>query len=85
MAEDTRHGRAHLVALGDHVDHPVLEQELRALEALGQRLLDRLLENTRACEADQGLRLGTFVGVVVSAALALTFFALVACARGAPE
>ncbi|GAB5546615.1 MAG: hypothetical protein RLO52_41640 [Sandaracinaceae bacterium] len=34
---------------------------------------------------DQGLRLGTFVGVVVSATLALTFFALVACARGAPE
>src|SRR4051794_39374248 len=32
--------RLELLARDDHVDHPVLEQELRALEALGQLLAD---------------------------------------------
>ena len=50
--------RLHLGPVDDQVEHPVLEQELRALEALRQRLPDRLLDHARAGEADQrvGLR-----------------------------
>ena len=47
-----------LAAIDDHVEHAVLEQELAALEALGQLLADRLLDDARAGEADQRLRLG---------------------------
>ena len=36
----------------------MLEQELRALEALGQLLADRLLDDARPGEADEGARLG---------------------------
>ena len=42
----------------DGVHHAVLEQELRALEALGQLLADGLLDDPRPGEADQRLRLG---------------------------
>ena len=37
---------------------PLLEQELAALESFGQLLADRLLDDARAGEADQRLRLG---------------------------
>ena len=37
-----------LAALDDEVELAVLEQELRALEALGQRLADRLRDHARA-------------------------------------
>ena len=43
-----------LAPVHDHVQHAVLEQELRALEALGQLLADRLLDDARPGEADQG-------------------------------
>src|SRR5205814_2372249 len=42
----------------DQVELPVLEQELRALEALGERLADRLGDDARPGEADERARLG---------------------------
>src|SRR5690606_30884519 len=48
----------HLPAIHDHVQRAVLEQELAALETLGQRLAHGLLDDTRTGEADQGIRLG---------------------------
>ena len=47
-----------LAPIDDDVEHAVLEQELAALEALGQLLPDRLLDDARAGEADERLRLG---------------------------
>ena len=47
-----------LAPIDDHVQHAVLEEELAALEALGQLLPDGLLDDARAGEADQRLRLG---------------------------
>jgi hypothetical protein len=44
--------------IDDQVEHPVLEQELAALEALGQLLADRLLDDARAGEPSERLRLG---------------------------
>ena len=41
-------GGLQLAAIDDHVDHAVLDEELRALEALGQLLADRLLDDPRA-------------------------------------
>src|SRR5690606_40777026 len=49
---------AQLAAVADLVDGTVLEQELAALEALGQGFTDGLLDHPRAGEADQRLRLG---------------------------
>src|SRR5262249_39930987 len=43
---------AHLAAIDDHVDRTVIEQELTALEALGQRLAHRLLDHARTGKAD---------------------------------
>src|SRR6266481_928632 len=48
---------AHLAALDDEVEHAVLEQELGALEPFGQLLADGLLDDARAGEADERLRL----------------------------
>ena len=50
--------RAQLVAMHHHVDHAVLVQILRALEAFGQLLADGLLDDARTGEADQRARLG---------------------------
>ena len=47
-----------ILARHDQVDHAVLEQELRALEAGRQLLADRLLDHARAGEADQRIGLG---------------------------
>jgi hypothetical protein len=41
-----------------HVDHAVLEQELRALEARGQLLPNGLLDDAGSGETDEGPRLG---------------------------
>ncbi len=49
---------AQLVARDDGVDHPVLQEELGALEAGRQLLADGLLDDPRAGEADERLRLG---------------------------
>ena len=38
----------HLAAVDDEVEHAVLDQELAALESLGQLLPDRLLDDARA-------------------------------------
>ncbi len=46
------------MAVYDHVQHAVLEQEFRFLEALRQLLADRVLDHSRPREADQGARLG---------------------------
>src|SRR5690606_42097770 len=40
------------------VEHALLQQELRTLEALGEVLLDRLLDHARPGERDQGAGLG---------------------------
>src|SRR4030095_3781597 len=40
--------------LDDHVELSVCQQELRTLESFGQRLTDRLGDDPRAGEADQG-------------------------------
>ena len=50
--------RFHLAPIDDEVEHALLEQELAALESLGQLLPDRLLDDARSGEADQRLRLG---------------------------
>src|SRR6267378_2946734 len=42
----------------DEVELAVLQQELRALEALGERLADRLGDDARPGEADERARLG---------------------------
>src|SRR6187455_2911901 len=52
--EDAAERLAQLAALDDHVELTVLEEELRALEAVGQRLPDRLRNHPRAREADEG-------------------------------
>ena len=49
---------AHLGALHDGVDKPVLERELRRLEALGQLLLDGVADDPLAGEPDERAGLG---------------------------
>ena len=49
---------AHVAPIDDHVQRAVLEQELAALEALGQRLAHGLLDDARTGEADERARLG---------------------------
>ena len=44
-----------LLALDDHVDHPMVEQKLRPLELVRQLLLDRLLNDARAGESGSAL------------------------------
>jgi len=48
----------HLAAIDDHVDGALFEQKLGTLEALGQLLAHRLLDDARAGEADQRAGLG---------------------------
>src|SRR4029453_10190618 len=47
-----------LAAIDDHVDRPLVNQEFRALETLGELFADRLLDDARTREADQRSRLG---------------------------
>src|SRR5690606_25419529 len=49
---------AHVAAIDDHVDRALLEQELGALEALGELLAHGLLDDPRAGEPDERFRLG---------------------------
>ena len=56
--EDADQQVAQLVAMGDDVDHAVLAQIFRALEAGRQLLADRLLDDARAGKADHRPRLG---------------------------
>src|SRR5436190_22474284 len=42
----------------NRIEHPVLEQELRALKAFGQLLFYRLLNHARSCKSDLRTRLG---------------------------
>ena len=56
--ERVAEGRLQLAPIDDQVEHAALEQELAALEAVGQLLADGLLDHARAGEADQRLRLG---------------------------
>src|SRR5437868_1335778 len=49
---------AQLPPVDDHVDRALLEEELRALEAFGQRLAHRLLDDARAGESDERAGLG---------------------------
>src|SRR5215471_1576159 len=51
-------GLAQLVAMHHGVDHAVLQQVLRTLEAGRQFLADRILDYARAGEADDGVGLG---------------------------
>src|SRR3954469_17521961 len=46
-----------LAAVGHHVEHPVLEQELASLESFREFLPDRLLDYPRAGESNQRPRL----------------------------
>src|SRR5512143_1746573 len=48
--------RPHVLARNDHVDHPVLEQELRPLEPRRELLFDRLFDNPGTGETDEALR-----------------------------
>ncbi len=57
-AQGAGDGRLHLAAIDHQVEHAVLDQELAALEPVGQLLPDRLLDDARSGEADQRLRLG---------------------------
>ena len=58
MAHDGGDLALHLEAARDAVDHPVLEQKLAALEALGELLADGGLDDARSGEAHEGLGLG---------------------------
>src|SRR5688572_5415215 len=58
LGEQRRDLVARMPAIEDHVDGALLEQELRALEALGQRLARRLLDDARPRETDQRTGLG---------------------------
>src|SRR5690606_21165675 len=58
VAQDERELLLHLAAGDDVVEHAVLEQELRALEPLGELLADGLLDDARPGEADERARLG---------------------------
>src|SRR5512146_1971101 len=49
--------RAHVLARNNHVDHAVIEQELRALEPGRELLLDRLFDHPGTGETDEALRL----------------------------
>ena len=49
---------AQVLARLDEVEHAVVEQELGGLEAVGERLPDRLLDHLRPGEADVAARLG---------------------------
>jgi hypothetical protein len=44
---------AHVLAVGHAVEHAVIEQVLRALEAFGQLLADGLFDDARPGETDQ--------------------------------
>ncbi len=58
MLEDARNLALHVEAAHDAVDHPVREQELAALEPLGQLLADGALDDARPCEPDERAGLG---------------------------
>ena len=57
-AQQRRDALAHVAPIHDHVENAVLEEKFASLEAFGQRLAHRLLDDSRACEANQGARLG---------------------------
>ena len=50
--------RAQIVAVHHHVDHAMLIEIFRALEALGQLLANGLLDHARAGKADAGAGFG---------------------------
>src|SRR5262245_46234720 len=56
--EELRKSLFHRTALHDHVEHSVLEEVLRPLEAGRERLADGLLDHPRPGESDESLRLG---------------------------
>src|SRR2546427_3612985 len=56
--ENAAEGLLEITPLDDHVELAVREQELRALESLGQRLTDRLRNDPWSGEPDQRARLG---------------------------
>src|SRR5437660_397317 len=58
QAEELRQPLAQLLARHDGVDHPVLQEELAALESLRQLLPQGLLDHPRPGESDQRPRLG---------------------------
>src|SRR5206468_5269952 len=58
QAEQLSELLAQVLALDDAVDHALLDEELRALEALGELLADGLLDDPRPGEADQRVGLG---------------------------
>ena len=47
----------HLAAIHDQIEHAVLDEKFTALEPRGQLLPDRLLDDARPRETDQGFRL----------------------------
>src|SRR5688572_25818863 len=51
-------GRLQLAPIDDQIQHAVFEEELAALEALGQLLANGLLDDARTGKADQRLGLG---------------------------
>ena len=56
--EDRGDAVAQVATVEDHVDRAVLEQELAALESLGQRLTHGLLDDAGPGEPDQRARFG---------------------------
>ena len=58
ISEEARDGGLQVLAVHDHVEEPVLEEELARLEALGELAPDRVLDHGRPGEAEEGLRLG---------------------------
>src|SRR5438874_8590774 len=56
-SEEAGDRRLHRRTRRDEIDHSVLDEKLRALKTLGQRLTDRLLDDPRSGETDQRFRL----------------------------
>jgi hypothetical protein len=57
-SQRSRDGVFHFAAIDDQIEHAVLEEELAALESVGQLLADGLLDHAWSREANQRAGLG---------------------------
>src|SRR5688572_30890204 len=58
MGDESAQRLLELLALDNHVDHPVFQQKLGSLKLVRQLLLDGLFDHPRPGKPDQSLRFG---------------------------